>query len=231
LTLLRRGQFAAARDDFSGVLDLRPDHAEALHQRGHAYEGLKQPARAVEDFTAALKAQPRNAHLLECRARNCLVLQDYARAVRDLRRALAIKPDQPSACHTLAWVYLTGPADLRAPAEALRLADRATQLEPARWQHWQTLGLACYRLGKHQEALAALERGVKAKTGGPSAYDLLLMAPCHQRLGDKALAADCYEKALRWRDEHKGKLTRWQAETLEAFRAEAEAALAQPEGR
>src|SRR5262249_54484148 len=98
-------------------------------------------------------------------------------------------------------------------------------------QHWQTLGLACYRVGKPKEALAALERGVKAKGGGPSAYDLLLMALCHQGLGDPAKAADCYEKALRWRDQHKGKLTRRQAETLEAFRAEAEAALGQPEGR
>jgi tetratricopeptide (TPR) repeat protein len=213
------------------VLDIQPEHGEAQHQRGHAYEGLKQPARAVEDFTGALKAQPRNAHLLECRARNYLVLQGYPQGVRDLRRALAIKPDQPSACHTIAWVYLTGPADLRAPAEALRLADRATQLEPARWQHWQTLGLAYYRLGKPNEALAALERGAKVKTGGPSADDLLLMALCHQHLGDPAKAADCYERALRWQNEHKGKLTCRQAETLKAFRAEAKAALAEPEGR
>jgi eukaryotic-like serine/threonine-protein kinase len=226
LVHMRLREFAPARDDFTRALKLKPNHAEAHHQRGHAHEGLGQPARAVEDFTAALEARPEDAHLLEARAFNHFVLKNHAQAVRDLRRALAIKPDQPSACNLLAWIYLTGPADRRDPEKARALAEKATQLAPGQWQSWQTLGLAYHRVGKEKEALQALERGAGMKKGGASAYDLLVMAMCHQRLGDRAKAKDCYDRAVRWRDEHKGKLSAAQAETFESLRAEAEAALA-----
>jgi tetratricopeptide (TPR) repeat protein len=218
--------FAGAEDDFTAALAIKPNHAEAHHQRGHAHEGLGQPARAVEDFTAALEARPEDAHLLEARAHNHFALKHHARAVRDLERALAIKPDQPSACNLLAWIYLMGPADLRDPEKARALAEKATQVAPGQWQNWQTLGLAYHRLGKEREALAALERDAGMKTGGASPCDLLVMAMCHQRLGDRAKAKGCYERAVRWRDEHKGKLSPLQAETFESLRAEAEAALA-----
>jgi tetratricopeptide (TPR) repeat protein len=227
---MRRRDFAAALGDFNRAIALKPDHIEAHHQRGHAHEWLKQPARAVEDFTVALKGQPANAHLYESRAHSYLACKEHAKAARDLEKVLQIKPDQAPICNALARLYAAGPQQLRAPDKALPLAERATRLAPASGPYWQTLGIVYYRLGRAREGLAALERGA-ARKGGPTAYDLFFLAMCHRQLGDQAKATDCYDQAQRWQQEHKGQLSPALTEELGTLRAEAEAALARSPGR
>lgn len=56
LTNLERKDYAAAVDDFTRVLELRPGLHEALVNRGLAYLQGKQPAKALDDFTSAMDA-------------------------------------------------------------------------------------------------------------------------------------------------------------------------------
>ena len=49
---------------------------------------------------------------------------------------------------------------------------------------------------------------------------------CHARLGDSAKAKDCYDRAVKWIQEHQDQVSLEWAEELKNFRAEADAVLA-----
>jgi hypothetical protein len=69
--------------------------------------------------------------------------------------------------------------------EALKWAAEAHRLEPEQRNIANTYGVALYRAGKYEEAVAALERSQKLNKGGGAqfAYDLLFQAMAQWQLG------------------------------------------------
>jgi serine/threonine protein kinase/WD40 repeat protein len=152
-------------------------------------------------------------------------------ALARYRRAMEANPNDGVACNEVAWIYVTGPTDLRNPEEALRLAKNAVRLAPKEHNYLNTLGVAYYRLGKWKEAEATLQDAVKVDTGKAVAWDQFFLAMCYQRLGQPAKARECFERASAWCRQARQTITnvseQWAAE-LKAFRAEAAAVLGLP---
>jgi serine/threonine protein kinase/WD40 repeat protein/Tfp pilus assembly protein PilF len=211
---------------WTAAIRSNPEDVEAYHYRGHAYEQLGLFAKAVADFSSALKFQPENAHFLERRGQDLLMLRQFEPAVADLEHSLAIQPDQAEAANNLAWIYVTGPANLRDPDKALPLAERAASLAPQQSIYLNTLGVAQYRSAMYSSARATLERSLQASAGGWDAFDLYFLALCHHHLDDPAKAKECYERAVKWQAQ--ANLPGTHAEELNAFRAEAAKELGLP---
>jgi Tfp pilus assembly protein PilF len=151
----------------------------------------------------------------------------HAEALPRLREAIKIDPTHAMAHNNLAWLLLAGPKELRNPKEALPLARKAVQLDSSA-TCCNTLGVSLYRNGEIQEAVTFLEKSLAASKGESGAFDLFFLAMCHHQLGDAARAKDHYDRAVKWFQEQRGKLSpTWLAELIE-FQAEAEALLAQP---
>jgi uncharacterized protein HemY len=110
-------------------------------------------------------------------------------------------------------------APLQNPERAVQLAQKAVTLEPARGAYHNTLGVACYRAGQWQDAVAALKKSMHLQSGG-DCLDWFFLAMAHHRLGDEQMARDWYGRAAQWMDQHKS-----QDEELRRFRAEADALL------
>jgi serine/threonine protein kinase/WD40 repeat protein len=158
-------------------------------------------------------------------ARPSLTAQEKARrAIEHHRRALQAKPDDPSACNSLAWAYLTAPEPLRDVKTGLALAQKAIRHEPNNPVFGNTLGLAYYRLGRYPEAVAVLRRNLSGQQDWALAYDLYFLAMCYQRLGEPERARDYFACAVRWSQAQKG-LAPQLLDELSNFRAEAEAVL------
>jgi WD40 repeat protein/tetratricopeptide (TPR) repeat protein len=223
LAQYRLGHLPEARDDLSQSLLLRANHADALHIRGHVHERLTHPEEALADFGEALRLQPRAAHLYVDRARIYQHQNDPTKAVADLQKALDREPDNVLACSALAWLYLAGPAELRAPEKAVTLAQRAAAKEPADWSYRNTLGVAFYRAGRFAEAAATLERNSKDPSNPATGFDLVFLAMSYHKLGETAKAGACYDRAVAWQKQ--ARLSGAAAAKLEAFRAEAAALL------
>jgi WD40 repeat protein len=155
----------------------------------------------------------------------------HAKALAALRQAVKIAPSLAVAHNNLAWLLLTGPKELRDPAQALAAARKAVELEPEESLYLNTLGVALYRTGQFADAIPVLERSLHEQGGQADAFDLFFLAMCHHRLGDAAKAKDYHERACRWFEAHKSKLSpRWREE-LTAFQDEAKTVLSQMPGQ
>jgi WD40 repeat protein len=133
----------------------------------------------------------------------------------------------PIGLNNQAWHLVTGPAEQRDPAKALKLIQEAVKLQPNETSFLNTLGVVQYRNGLFKEATKTLEKSLAAGKGQYDAFDLFPLAMCHAKLGDPAKAKDCFERAVKWMDERKGPEAR-DVEELKAFRAEAEEVLRSP---
>jgi Tfp pilus assembly protein PilF len=206
------------------ILRADPDDVEAYHQRGHAYEALGKFALAVADFTEALKRRPDDVHFLAVRGNDHVRLRQYEAAVADLERSLALQQDQADICNLLARVRLRGSQQVRDPKKALALANRAVKLGPRQAAYLGTLGMALYHNDRPGEAVVALQKSLEGDWGLTSAFHLFYLAMCHHRLGNARKAKDCFDRAVRWRDEHRS-LAAVEAELFGTYRTEAAKAL------
>jgi tetratricopeptide (TPR) repeat protein len=118
--------------------------------------------------------------------------KEHTKALAALRQAVKLASSHAMAQDNLAWLLLTGPQELRNPAQALAAARKAVELEPNKSACLNTMGVAMYRTGQHADAIPVLERSLREQGGQTDAFDLFFLAMCHHRLGDAAKAKECY---------------------------------------
>jgi serine/threonine protein kinase/WD40 repeat protein len=123
-----------------------------------------------------------------------------------------------------AWHLVTGSAHKRDPARALQLIQQALKEDPDNPVYRNTLGVVQYRNGQFKEAVATLNTSLAAGNGQFDAFDLFFLAMCHARLGDKAMARECFDRSVKWAEGRK-ELPAQYVEEVKAFRTEAEEVL------
>jgi tetratricopeptide (TPR) repeat protein len=82
---------------------------------------------------------------------------------------------------------------------------------------WNTLGVAHYRTGDWQAAIAALDKSMALGRGGDS-IDWFFLAMAHWRLGNKDEARQRYVRAVQWMEKNapgNEELIRFRAEAAE----------------
>jgi Tfp pilus assembly protein PilF len=110
------------------------------------------------------------------------------------------------------------------------LCRRAVALAPGEAMSLNTMGVVQYRAGRYDEAIATLERSLAAGSGQSDGFDLFFLAMAHHRQGHREQARTCFDRSLRWLGDQHG-LNERSTKELDAFRAEAEAVLAEPTGK
>ncbi len=123
-----------------------------------------------------------------------------------------------------AWRLVTGPPHQRDPERALQLVQQALEESSDNAMYWNTLGVIQYRKGQLKEAVATLNKSLAAGNRASDAFDLFFLAMCHARLGEPALAQDCFDRAVKWTERQK-RLSGTAKEELQAFRTEADGVL------
>ena len=125
-------------------------------------------------------------------------------AARDLlQKAIDLDPQSAAARNALAWLLAVGPAELRDPEQAVEHARCAVALGGASHMTLNTLGVALYRAGEHQEAVAVLNRSLATSPPHEAAFDLLFLGLCHAQRGEWPAANESYLRAAKLRDEHR----------------------------
>jgi serine/threonine protein kinase len=116
----------------------------------------------------------------------------------------------------LAWLLADCPiTSLRDPAQAVAHAREAVARASKQGRFWNTLGVAHYRAGEFEEAVAALQKSIEVSGGGSDDWFFLAMA--YKREGAEQQARFWYDKVTRWMDQNQAL-----EESSMRYRAEAE---------
>ena len=128
----------------------------------------------------------------------------YRRAIELLEKTVSGTPQNSEQrrelaqiYNDLAWVITTSP-DLESHVveNAVELAKMALRHMPEEPQYHQTLGLVCYRSGRWQDAIAALEKSIDAGGGCRLPLAVLVLAMSHAQLGHRDEALQWYNTAI-----------------------------------
>lgn len=176
------GRFEDAARLYEDVLDLDPNHPDALHLSGVLSFQSGWHVEALEFIDRALMRLPGFADAHNTRGNVLRALGRPDDALGAYRQAIVLAPGSP-----LAWSNLGNALrDLGRPDEALRAYREAIARAPRLAEAYLNQGVVLQELGQYPEALAAFEIAVGHRPE---------MASAHARLGAALRAAGRLDEA------------------------------------
>jgi tetratricopeptide (TPR) repeat protein/ADP-heptose:LPS heptosyltransferase len=166
LALHQQGRLAQAGESYRQVLELQPEHADALHLLGVVAYQSGDPLQAVELIGRAIALNPGNANAHSNRGLALQGLTRPAEALESYDRALELKPDYAEAYSNRGNAL----KDLKRLDEALDSYDRALELKPDFAEAWNNRGFALQELRQLDEALESYDRAIELSPGYADAY-------------------------------------------------------------
>ncbi|MGO9922519.1 MAG: tetratricopeptide repeat protein [Isosphaeraceae bacterium] len=162
----RAGNLRQAETLYRQVLEVDPEHVDALHLLGVTSTQLGQHEQAGEYLLRALKLRPEKP---EVHNNLGVVLKKQGRleeAIACYHHALLLRPDYPQA-HNNLGIALLERGQLEEAENCLRAA---IGLEPNYAEAYTQLGVVLLRRGKTQEAAASCEEALRLRPGYPEAH-------------------------------------------------------------
>ena len=185
--------------------------------RGNAYQGMAQWAKAAADYAQILELEPQNAEARHMLASCHVQLGRYQEALDGYRQLVERFPQVALPHNDLAWFLATCPdTKFRDPGRAVELAKKAVELAPKQGAYWNTLGIAQYRLGNLDAAIEALKKSEELLPGQYFSFNAFFLAMTHWQSDNKEEARKWFDQAVEWMEKNKP-----QDEELKRFRAEA----------
>jgi predicted TPR repeat methyltransferase len=190
ILLQKNEQLAEAREVYRRVLEMDPDHADALHYAGVLAHQQGRNEEAVALIKRSLALAPDRA---DCFSNLGIILQSTGKleqAIDAYRRAIAIDPSHANAYNNLGVLLrATGK-----PSEAEAAYRTAIQLKPDHIDAYTNLGILLNRLKRTEEAAACYCKVITLQPKHREARRLLALAHC--MLGEIDAAVNILEKWL-----------------------------------
>jgi len=182
------GRLEQAEQLYQQILDMDPDHVDALNLLGVIAGQTNRIDRAIDFLRAALRIKPDFAEA-HCNLGNVFIIQRrLPEAIECFRQAVRAKPDD-SVAHNNLGNALREQGQLD---EAVATLRQALRLVPGFADAHSNLGLALQAQGKSAEAQASFRQGQQFK----AAEDHLQRGNVFKANGRMAEAIACYEAAL-----------------------------------
>jgi predicted TPR repeat methyltransferase len=184
LVLQQSEQWAAAADIYSSILEVAPDHADALHFSGVLAHQQARGDQAIALIRRSLQLEPDRA---DWHSNLGIVLQDRLKlddAIVAYERAIALAPDHANAHNNLGVVMRAKGKVVEAEAE-YRVAIR---IDPEHSDAYNNLGVLLNAQKRSREAAACFSKVITLRPKHPEARRLLALAHCTLGEVDKAVA-------------------------------------------
>jgi Flp pilus assembly protein TadD len=162
----RAGNLRQAETLYRQILEIDPEHVDALHLLGLTSTQLGRNEQAGEYLRRALRLRPEKP---EVHNNLGVVLKKQGRleeAIACYRHALSLRPDYPQAYNNLG-IALSDRGQLE---EAENCSRTAIGLQPNYAEAYTHLGVVLLRRGKTHEAAASCEEALRLRPGFPEAH-------------------------------------------------------------
>ena len=103
--LYNRERYEDALSAYDWCLELQPDDAAVLNNRGLIYHRMGRHGEALADYNRSLQLRPDDATALNNRGITYGEMGKYGEALADYDRNLALRPDYPSTLYNLACLF------------------------------------------------------------------------------------------------------------------------------
>jgi len=177
------GQLGEAESLYQQILDIQPDHADALHLLGVLKDQTGNPELAEELISKALNARPDFADALSNLGNVLKKLGRLDDAVSSYRRALTLQPDFPMTLNNLG----NAQADLGDLDSAVSSYRQALDRQPGFPLALNNLGGALAKLEQFDDAIASFEKVLALQPDD---------AEAHANLGNALQGLERFEDAL-----------------------------------
>jgi tetratricopeptide (TPR) repeat protein/ADP-heptose:LPS heptosyltransferase len=166
LALHQRGQLAQAQTKYQEILELQPEHFDALNMLGVIALQTGKHDKALQLLGRAIELDPGNAAVHFNRGAVLQALNKPDEALTSYDRAVAIKPDYAEG-HCNRGLAL---AELKRWDDALVSCDRALAIHAEFAQAHYNRGVVLKELGRWDEALTSYERAIALEPGFAEGY-------------------------------------------------------------
>ena len=204
--------------EYHTAIRLEPDHASAHYSLGQALWQRGNLDETIAEYRTAIRLRPDYPEAHFGLGKALSTQGKLAEAMVEFRNAFRLRPHDAENHNELAWaVVSTRDHPRRDYDEALEHARKAVELEPKSASFVNTLALAEYRAGHWNESIAASERSMALRNGGP-AWDWFFLAIAHWQKGEKDQARTWFDKAVAWtkeKDPKSGELRQFWKEAAE----------------
>ena len=190
LELHMRGQIGRAQSLYREVLQLQPNHAEALHHLGIIALQMRDPANAMHLIGQAVTLNPANPAAHSNLGMACEDAGQPEAALASYDKAIALRPDHAEAILNRGNVLQT----LQRWSEALGNYDRLIALAPHYADPHNNRGNVLRKLGRRREALESYSHAIRLKPDFAQAYSNRGVVQKELRDLDEALAS--FDQAL-----------------------------------
>jgi tetratricopeptide (TPR) repeat protein len=204
-----------ARDQGFAILDQAAGGFDGAFRVGRLLTALERYGDAIRYLRLAVERVPEPGSEAEADVRFFLG-QAFERtgsveeAAQEFRGVLAIRADDTTAMNYLGYMWADQGKNLD---EALRLVQRAVELEPGNGAYVDSLGWAHFRRGELAEARENLERAVTLTPENATIHEHL--GDVYLALGEIDLARSAYQRALAIDDEENSAKVRRKLSSLE----------------
>lgn len=190
--LAAQGQPLDAAKSYATAIMANPDWVQVYRSQALAYQAAKQPEKAIASLRAGVKATNGNSVLAADLGSLLEQAGKYDDAIKVYEEMLASNPKQDLAINNLAMLL----ANHRADAASLKRAGELVTVfrDTTNPAFLDTYGWVMYRLGRHDEAVAALTKAIDVVPNAPELRYHLGMA--QWKAGDKIAARANLEAAL-----------------------------------
>jgi len=207
--LFNSGEYEAAVEKFSRILERDPQNTWALGMRGESYRMLSRYDEAIADFSRSIEIGPESAWDLSHRGECYRAQGEYPKAIEDLNRALQLAPEDAWSLGSRGDAYrLSNQYD-----RAIEDFSKAIQLDPSYTWAIARRGETYRMMGKYDLALADLNRAIEQAPRDSFAY--ASRGQVHRETGDHAKAMADFDRALELQPDYP-----WAEERREELRQE-----------
>ena len=190
VTLHQQGQLVDAEAIYREILQLQPNHFDALQLLGTVCIQRNNYAAALELLDKALSINSSNPSSLHNRGVALKELNRYEEALEVYDKALALKPDYAEAYYNRGVALL----ELKRYQEAVASNEKAISLTPDHFMAYSNLGNALQELCRYEEAVGMYDKALALKPDYAEAYYNRGFALREMKRFEEAL--ESYGKAL-----------------------------------